>query len=175
KRLAFWLNLNLIEGIPRIGGAFTLQLGESAEIESVLYKNIRTDLPRLADFLCVSQMTKPGEIVEWIARTNYLPMVTAGQQPVFAESAQVLQQLAQPTFDARQVVYLPAWTKPLITVTNQAQAEILSSNFRAQRVELAVQARDPAWVVLSQTYAPAWKARLDGQPVPLRPANHAFQ
>ena len=175
KRLAFWLNFNLIDGIPRIGGAFTLQLRESAEVESVLYKNIRTDLPRLADFLSVSHMTKPDEIVEWMARTNYLPMTTAGQQPIFAESSQVLQQLAQPTFDARRVVYLPAWTKPSISVTNRAQAEIISSNFRAQRVELAVQARDPSWVVLSQTYSPAWKARVDGRSVPLWPANHAFQ
>src|SRR6185503_2169185 len=144
KRLAFWLNLNLIEGIPRIGGAFTLQLRESAEVESVLYKNIRTDLPRLADFLSASNMTKPGEIVEWIARTNYLPMATAGQQPVFGDSPQVLQQLAQPTFDARRVVYLPAWTIPSVGATNHAQAEILSSRFRAQRVEIAVRAREPA-------------------------------
>jgi hypothetical protein len=175
KRLAFWLNLNLIDGIPRIGGAFTLQLRESAEVESVLYKNIRTDLPPLADFLSASHMTKPGEIVEWIARTNYLPMATAGQQPVFADSSQVLQQMAQPTFDARRVVYLPAWTKPSVRATNNAQAEIISSHFRAQHVEIDVQARDPSCVVLSQTYSPAWKARVDGRSVPLWPANHAFQ
>jgi hypothetical protein len=175
KRLAFWLNLNLIDGIPRIGGAFTLQLRESAEVESVLYRNIRTDLPRLADFLSVSQMTKPGEIVEWIARTNYLPMATAGQEPVFAESNPVLEQLAQPTFDARRVVYLPASTKTGTRVTSLAQAEILSSDFRPQRVELQVQARQPSWVVLSQTYSSHWKARVDGRMVPVWPANHAFQ
>src|SRR5262249_27835025 len=142
---------------------------------SVLYKNIQTDLPRLADFLSVSQVTKPGEIIEWTLRTNYLPMATAGQQPLFADRAVVLQQLAQPTFDARRVVYLPAWTRPLIHATNQARAEILASHFDAQRVTFTVQARDPAWVVLSQAYSAAWKARVDGRPVPLRRANHAFQ
>ncbi len=36
KRLAFWLNLNPIDGIPRIGGAFTPGFRESREMESIL-------------------------------------------------------------------------------------------------------------------------------------------
>ena len=43
----------------------------------------------------------------WETRTNYLPLVTAGQRPVFAGDDEALRAVFAPDFDSRRVVYLP--------------------------------------------------------------------
>jgi uncharacterized membrane protein YfhO len=54
-------------------------------------------------------------------------------------------------------------------------ARIISSRFTAQRGEVEVDTQDRSLVVISQAYYPAWRAFLDGQPVPIWRANYAFQ
>jgi hypothetical protein len=45
----------------------------------------------------------------------------------------------------------------------------------ADRVELAVAARAPGWLVLADTFYPGWIATVDGRAVPIRAANAAFR
>jgi len=45
----------------------------------------------------------------------------------------------------------------------------------AERVVIDVDASEPACLVLSDTYYPGWEARVDGEPVEIRPANITFR
>ena len=75
--------------------------------------------PRLEDFMGVSQITAPDQIFHWQSRSNFLPLVTAGQKPVFLDDADTLRALTQPDFDGSKIVFLPPEAKSLVTVTNQ--------------------------------------------------------
>ncbi|WP_435015827.1 YfhO family protein [Tundrisphaera sp. TA3] len=44
-----------------------------------------------------------------------------------------------------------------------------------ERVEVEVEARGPAYLVLADTFDPGWSATLDGRPAPIRPAFAAFR
>ncbi len=54
-----------------------------------------------------------------------------------------------------------------------AEARILVDE--PSRVVVAAAAASPAWLVLTDTWFPGWRARLDGVDVPLRRADHAFR
>jgi hypothetical protein len=45
----------------------------------------------------------------------------------------------------------------------------------ADRVDVDVEAREPAYLLLADTYDPGWSATVDGQEVPIRPADLAFR
>jgi len=86
-----------------------------------------------------------------------------------------LRALAQPDFDGGKMVFLPPEAKSLVTVTNQTAARVLSSQFKAQRADIEVEASEPSLVVVAQTWYHNWRAYVDGRPAPLLRANHAFQ
>ncbi len=175
KRLGLWSNLNLLEGFPKVNGSSTLQLKEQAEIQSLLYASPTTNLPHLTDFLGVSHVTAPGALIEWTARSTQMPLVTAGQQPHFADTNTTIHALLDVNFDPRRTVYLPTEAKSLVANTNTSIAKILTTNFRANRVEVTVAAEQSALLVVAQTFYHPWRAYVDGQSVPLWRANHAFQ
>jgi len=56
----------------------------------VLYGSTNSYLKCLADFMSVSQITAPGECVEWAPRDTFLPLVTAGQQPVYLDDTDAM-------------------------------------------------------------------------------------
>ena len=175
KRLALWSNLNLLETIPKVNGSSTLQLREEKQVEKLLYG----DTPRigtgLVDFLAVSHVTKPGTIIEWSTRSNFCPMITSGQKPVFANPEATLELLASATFDPRQEVYLPPESKGVAAMIGQSRATILRQRFRSHRIEFEVEAEKPAMVVIAQSFYHPWKATMGGKGLPLLRANHAFQ
>jgi hypothetical protein len=175
KRLALWSNLNLLEGIAKVNGSATLQIREQAQVQNLLYASPDSDLPGLTDFLGAACITSPSNVLEWERRSSPLPLLTAGQQPVFLAQAEVLRALAQPGFDGRRVVYLPLAAEPLARARNAARASIRGAHFAAQRVEFTVAAEAPAWVVIAQAYYHPWHAYVNGQPARLWRANHAFQ
>ena len=175
KRLGLWSNLNLLEGFPKVNGSSTLQLQEQAEIQSLLYASTTNALPRLADFLAVSHLTTPGALIDWTARTTQMPFISAGQQPVFADTNTTLRALVSPDFDPRRIVYLPPEAKAFVAVTQGREARILSQDFRANRVKVTVEAEQPTLLVVAQSFYHPWHAYVDQQSVTLWRANHAFQ
>ncbi len=175
KRLGLWSNLNLLEGFPKVNGSSTLQLQEQAEIQSLLYAAPATNLPRLADFLAVSHITTPGALIDWTARSTHMPFITAGQQPVFADTNLTLRALIAPDFDPRRIVFLPPEAKAFVTVIQGSEAKILAQDFRANRIEVTVDAEQPAMLVVAQSFYHPWHAYVDQQAVTLWRANHAFQ
>ncbi|MGD0208972.1 MAG: hypothetical protein ABSC89_15330 [Verrucomicrobiota bacterium] len=175
KRLGYCANCNLLDAVPKVDGFFSLVPRESDGLISLLYGATNADFPRLEDFMGVSQITAPDEFFHWHPRRTFLPLVTAGQKPVFLDDTGTLRALTQPDFDGGKMVFLPPEAKSLVTVTNQTAARVLSSQFKAQRADIEVEAAEPSLVVVAQTWYHNWRAYVDGQPAPLLRANYAFQ
>ena len=175
KRLGYCANCNLLDAVPKVDGFFSLVPRESDGLISLLYGTTNANFPRLNDFLGVSQITAPDEFFHWQPRRTFLPLVTAGQKPVFRDDADTLRALTQPDFDGGKMVFLPPEAKSLVTVTNQTVARVLNSQFKTQRVDIDVEAAEPSLVVVAQTYYHDWRVYVDDQPAPLLRANHAFQ
>ena len=177
-RLCYGANCNLLDAVPKVDGFFSLAPRENDDVLSFFYTRTNADLPGLEDFMGVSQISAPDQIYHWQSRSNFLPLVTAGQKPVFLDDDETLRALTQPDFDGSKIVFLPPEDKSAVTVSNQTDAKILGSKFGNQTVDIEVEAAAPSLVVVAQTYYHNWHARLDGsggrEPLLLR-ANHAFQ
>lgn len=175
KRLGGCANGNLLDAVPKVDGFFSLTPRESDEVLSLFYATTNASYPQLESFLGVAQSTAPGEMFKWRARTNFLPLVTAGQTPVFLDDTTALIALTRNNFDGTKFVFLPPEAKLLVTVSNQTAAKILGSKFGNNTVDLAVEAPEPSLVVVAQTYYHNWRAEIDGRAAPLLRANVAFQ
>jgi len=173
-RLALYGNCNLLDDIPKVAGMYSLFFRELGDVFSYLWMG--TNPPAgLADFLSVSHINSPGKATQWDFRPNYLPWVTAGQQPLFADREQTLAALAAKNFDPRRVVFLPLQDRPFVRTTNSSRLTLTIRNFSAHKVELEVEAVEPSIVVISQSFYHNWRAYLDDKPTQLFRANHAFQ
>jgi hypothetical protein len=173
KRFVLYSNCNLLEGVPKVNGVFSLYLREAEEVSTLLYTPNRRPSSRLVDFLGVSHLTLPGKATPWHARTNFMPFISGGQQPVFVSSEQCLRRLQDPAFDPRTTVFLPLEARTLIQATNGGDVEIRRQHRTSHRIEFETSGR--GLVILSQAYYHPWKAYVDGASVPLLRANHAFQ
>jgi hypothetical protein len=175
KRLGYCADCNTLDAVPKVDGFFSLTPRESDDLISLLYGMTNADFPRLEDFMGVSQITAPDQFFHWQERKTFLPLVTAGQQPVFMNDTNTLIAVFQPGFDGSKIVVLSTEAKPLVTVTNQTKARVLNSKFTTQRVEFEIEASEPSLVVVAQTWYHNWRAYIDDRPAPLLRANHAFQ
>jgi hypothetical protein len=175
RRLAMFGNLNLLDGLPKVNGFYALYPKENEEFLSLLYPTPAGNVSGLLQFLGVSHVTTAGTLTDWSAQKSFQPLATAGQKPVFADEAETLGALANPQFDPREQVFLPAAANASIPITNRTDAGIVSQLFESQRAEIVVEAREPSLVVIAQTFYPAWCASIDGTATTLWRANHAFQ
>jgi hypothetical protein len=175
QRRALHDDVNLIDAIPTPSGFFSLELGTSVPVMSLL-NDLSHPFPEpLADFVGVSQITLPDTSFTWVNRTNYLPLATAGQKPIFAGNDETLKALGSADFDPRGTVYLPVEARQSVIASNRTTAVVTSRECSTQRVSLDVQAGAPALVVVAQAFYAPWHAYVDGARVKLWPANVAFQ
>jgi hypothetical protein len=176
KRAAEWYNLNLLDGIPKVNGALALHPQSFDAIEKRLYYTpgvvVRAGM---MDFLSVAWVSSPESAIEWVARTNYQPMLTAGQKPVFSTDDRALEAMTGESFRPGQEVYLPEAMRGAIQTSSAADCKVTPGVFTPQRVEATVEASAPALVVHAQTFYHLWRAFVDGHEVPLLRANVSFQ
>jgi hypothetical protein len=90
---------------------------------------------------------------------------------------QSLARTLEPSFDPRQSVVLEEdpteWTPPASAPSEPPVVEFTLRRANTMQLEVATEA--PGVLVLTETYAPGWRATLDNQPTPIYPANHAFR
>jgi len=177
KRLALWSNLNLLDRIAKVNGSSTLQLRHQKDLERLLYPTNRQQIVQwsvgLLDFLGVSHITGTN-ITDWARRTSALPIVTCGQQPVFATDAEALEAVTT-RFEPRTHAYLPQSVRQECSATGAGNARLDSLTISAQRISCVVQCDQPTLVVIAQSYHRNWKASVDGAASPVWRANYAFQ
>jgi hypothetical protein len=176
KRLGYCANCNVLDAAPKVDGFFSLTPRANDAVLSLFYTTTNASYPGLEAFMGVSQITAPGDaLYRWQARTNFLPLVTAGQQPVFADDAAALAGLTQAGFDGGKVVFLPPEARPFVSATNFSRAKILDAKFGIRTVDIEAEADAASLVVIAQTYYHNWSAKVDGRETPLLRANVAFQ
>ena len=175
KRAGYCADVNLLDGVPKVDGFFSLTPRESDDVLSLFYRTTNADFPALENFMGVSQITAPGKLLEWQARTNFLPLVTAGQKPVFLDDEKALPALTQNNFDGGRIAFLPLEAKTSVSVSNPTEAKVLNSKFGNSTVDAEIETAAPSLVVVAQTYYHNWHAGVDGQPAQLLRANVAFQ
>src|SRR5207248_149114 len=103
KRLSYFADCNLLDDIPKVNGFFSLYPRECGQVAGLLYESSAI-YPKLADFLSVSQQSASREGYSWTPRNSWLPLVTAGQQPIFIRDEDALWALAKTNFEPSQVV-----------------------------------------------------------------------
>lgn len=175
NRLAQFNNCNLLDEIPKVDGFYSLSLREEYQVRLELYNLTNQTTSPLADFLAVSQASSPETPLEWTPRPSALPVVTAGQKPIFADERETLARVSSPTFNPAREVFLPLNVRSKRIGPNGGRCQILRTRFTPHRVEVEVDSETESLVVVAQSYHPAWHALVDGTPTELWRANHAFQ
>ena len=175
RRFGLAGNCNLLDHVAKCDGFFPLYLSAHAAWYYNYFDDRQPTVP-LLDFLGVANVLEnTGSRFVWRERTNYLPRLTVGQKPIFADDLTTLAALTNANFAPQREVYLPVEARPFVTVSHASAAQILSFKSAAQHLEATVAATEPTMLVVAQTYYHPWRAYLDGQPVRLWRANYAFQ
>jgi hypothetical protein len=173
QRMELFENCNLLELIPKVDGFFPLYLGRTDRVTQLLS---RPDCStNLAQFLGVSQLASAQKLLAWEPQTNFMPMATIGQKPVFLDDNATLQALASPEFRPRQVVYLPPGVRKNISADADPEARILSGEVTAAACQFETETSRPTLLVVAQSGYHCWQAEIDGHPASLLRANYAFQ
>ena len=174
RRLSLFMDLNLLDRIPKVDGFYSIDLNDYLDVFKRLYFTTN-EAAGLKDFLAVSQITSPTNPVAWVARDSFLPLITAGQKPIFADKTNTLTAIFANDFNPRETVYLPLDARSEIQATGSAHVQVLSQQFSAQRLQIEIQTDASAMVVVAQSFYYPWHAYTDGKPTALWRANHAFQ
>jgi hypothetical protein len=167
-------NCNLLDHVPKVDGFFSLYLREANDCTSWLY-TATNGLSPLKDFLGVSQISRAASPGDWEARDTFMPLLTAGQEPVFVDDSIAFQRLIRDDFEPRKVVCLPPEAKQTVTATRRPEAKVSGFQFSAERVVANVEASAPTMVVVAQAFYHPWHAYVDGRAVRVWRANYAFQ
>jgi len=174
-RNGLFANANLVEKIPKADGFFALSIKTTRDVEYRLFdaqQELRTPVAR---FIGMSQLTCPTNLMRWEARSGYMPVLTAGQRPVFLNQRKTLSALLATNFSPESVVFLPEAARNCVRAVASPAATVLSLKMSEHRIEANVEASNPSIVVIAQAFYPAWRAFVDGSPRPLWRANYAFQ
>ncbi len=174
RRLSQFFDYNLLDHVAKFDGFYSLDLKEYSELFQQVYASTNA-CPGLLDFLGISHMNNPPTLADWTPRSTCLPLVTAGQAPVFVEPDGTLRALLSDSFDPRRQVFLPSAARGTVHATGPANARIEGFTFASTRLSMSVIAEAPAMVVVAQAFYHPWHAFVDGKPVPLWRANYAFQ
>ena len=168
-------NLNLLEGIAKPDGFFSLYIARQQDVQYSLFPDVNSVHPAVADVMAIGFMTAPEKLFEWSARSNALPMVSVGQQPLFVAEGEMLNVILHSNFNPHTTVLLPANASSIVKATRERAAKVSVEKFHAQEIELKVSTPRPTVVSISQSFYRPWKAYVDEAPVVLWRANQAFQ
>jgi hypothetical protein len=174
NRKSLFEDSNLIDGVPKVNGFFSLYLREQQAIDTLLYNP--TNVPQgLINFLGVTEESSPTEYWEWDKRPGALPLLACGQNPRFATDDQAIKAIANPSFDSVGTVYLPQEAQALFSDIKASRASVTLQNIEPEQIDANVTSSEPAVCTIAQTFSRSWKAFVDGRAVPIIRANYGFQ
>jgi hypothetical protein len=174
-RSGLYDNCNLVDAIPKADGFFALYIREERDIHFRLYETDDRPRPALGRFLGISQVSGATNVLTWEARSGFLPFISAGQQPIFADRNATLAGLIATNFVPEKFVYLPPAAENEVRVVQPQAARVISAQVGRHKMEAEVEASSPSVVIVSQIDYPAWRAYVNGKVTRMWRANHAFQ
>jgi len=175
ERCGLYYNCNLLDGIPKVDGLFSLYLREQFLVGYLLFSPTNGYATNLADFMAARQVSAPGDPLDWRARETAMPLVTIGQRPAFFDEKETIAALLATNFNPRRHVLLPPEARGFVTVSNQTEARIVNARCTPHRLDIQTEAKTSSLLVIAQTFYHPWQAYVDGRKAYLWRANHAFQ
>jgi hypothetical protein len=176
KRLPERNYLNLLDLVPSVSGMAMVGPSYYSQLHKHIYSPGGTNWSQgTLDLLGVAWFTSADNPLVLAQRTNHLPLISAGQRPMFLSDDQTLQAVVAAEFDPREVMYLPESAREIVEVTNRTVCTVMSARFSPHRVEAEVNAAEPSLVLISQSFYHLWQASIDGRPSPLLRADLAFE
>jgi hypothetical protein len=172
QRAELYENCNLLDRIPKTDGFFGIHLARQQKIAALVRDKMP---PHLIEFLGVSQIALPRNLFKWQPQTNFMPIATIGQKPVFLEDGAALEALGTQEFRPREVVYLPTNALKSVVADGDPTARIDASDVRPDECLFKMSAGRRTMLVIAQAWYHCWKATVDGKPTPLYRANYGFQ
>jgi len=168
-------NVNLIAGLAKTGGFYSLWLPWLTDAQQRLHADPNMLTPGFADFLGVvwTLTVDPatGRTFHWLPGTRAMPQISAGQQPMVVDPQAAPDYLKD--FNPRATVALsesadlPGEAVP--------EARIDAVEIKPHRIAFTIATPKPTVAVIAQADFHWWRASLDGKPVEIRRANHGFQ
>jgi hypothetical protein len=174
-RQALLLDANLLEGIPKLDGFFSLYLPRPASLIARVSQQTNNAAHGLLDFLGVTLVNRADKPWQWDRRTTSLPLLTLVPQAVFLDDTNAVEYLLSDRFNPRAEVVLPSELGARLQVTGRGSGAILTRLVSRHRVVASVQVSEPLFLVLAQADYPGWIAQMDNMRVQILRANYAFQ
>jgi len=175
ERFSLMDDCNLLENVPKVDGFYGLYLQKPQEVIRSRWTNVSPHYSAIWDFLGTSFSTSPTNATVWEPRTNHMSWVSAGQTPVFPSEETAFQLITATNFNPREIVCLPESLKNSLRIDKPNLAKVMQARFAPHRVEIDLESDKPCLAVIAQSYYPCWKARVDGNTVPVWRANYGFQ
>ncbi len=174
KRVGQWSNLNLLEHVPKVNGSSTLQARWQWEFQKALYAAPGSDIGPMLDFLGVTAMTSPSNLLEVVPRTTAHPLVTAGQMPKRAAGTNALPELLRAGFKPLGTAFIDTADMEALKGYGPAAAAVSEVSSGPEMVSFRVVSSAPTVAIIAQTWMPGWRATVGRQDTPVLRANHAF-
>ncbi len=173
-RLGEFCNCNLLDGAAKVGGFFSLYPNSYVKLMGIVNSIAPAKCPGLLDLFGVSRITEADDLTQWVSRPVRLALVSGGQAPAFQADFAAMSQMSRAEFDPLQVVFLnPADGQSI--PSDKSDIRVLETKVYPNRVEFRASVKHPGLILLRNTYYPAWRATVDGEPAMVDRANVTFQ
>jgi hypothetical protein len=149
------------------------------DLLNVRYMIVPTDVDAEQDALVELKDAHPtvygDDRVEVLENRDALPRAWIVHSAIETSQAETLKQLGSGGVDPRQTALLERPPPDLDRPENPSADRATVTEYEADRVRLETATGARGLLVLSEAYYPAWKAYVDGEPVPLYVADHVLR
>ncbi|HUV51117.1 MAG TPA: YfhO family protein [Anaerolineae bacterium] len=193
--------LNIEHGLYSIVGAEVIRLGDYDKVMSLLVSSPQPDTNNLLSLLNVKYLiskfeidSKEFELAKIIGdkddpesslriykNLNVLPRAFLVEEYKVVNSEKDCRDtLASKAFDPRKLVLLDKDPYPPLSTLRGDRAwveneNVIITDYKPNKIELAVSLTKPKMLFMSETYYPGWKVYIDGNEGTIYKANYAFR
>ncbi|MBA2344402.1 MAG: YfhO family protein [Rubrobacter sp.] len=116
-----------------------------------------------------------GDRVDVLENTDALPRAWIVHSARQATPRETLHALSSGAVNPRKTALLERPPPDLARPDDPAKDQASVTTYEANRIRLRARTGSPGLLMLSEVYYPAWKAYVDGEPVPIRRADHLLR
>jgi len=175
KRLGLYSNLNLLEGLAKLTGMFSLHLRESKIILDKLFEDEDNIPDGFADFSGIRWRPAPGKQYVWEPRRTAMQLISAGQNILWLNEIQTFEKIFSKEFNPQTTVFLQDDSPNPLRNEANPNVSVLLTEITANRLKATISCDTTTSVVFSMAYYPCWEALVDGKNSKIYKANYGFQ